>query len=199
MRMLDDWVPKCGLIGEARWPLTCQQASVQLRGFFSKKIFWFPMLLKKIFWFWWRKKKYDSEFLSYNLMLNSGEKINILTLVLSGNNFLNETTPRPPCKLNGRSLNQWVFFSWTGFTLKKCDSYGCMTNDIHVLLHDLLDCRQLYIDTSHLCHADEVGQLPWFYCPLGICYFESQLPIVLFFIFVSFTCIVFLKLQTTYK
>jgi hypothetical protein len=25
--------------------------------FFSKKIFWFPMLLKKIFWFWWRKKK----------------------------------------------------------------------------------------------------------------------------------------------
>ena len=24
-------------------------------GFFSKKIFWFPMLLKKIFWFWWRK------------------------------------------------------------------------------------------------------------------------------------------------
>jgi hypothetical protein len=25
--------------------------------FFSKKIFWFPMLLKKIFWFWWRKKQ----------------------------------------------------------------------------------------------------------------------------------------------
>ena len=24
--------------------------------FFSKKIFWFPMLLKKIFWLWWRKK-----------------------------------------------------------------------------------------------------------------------------------------------
>jgi hypothetical protein len=24
--------------------------------FFSKKIFWFPMLLKKIFGFWWRKK-----------------------------------------------------------------------------------------------------------------------------------------------
>ena len=33
------------------------------------------MLLKKIFWFWWREKKSDSEFLSYNLMLNSGEKI----------------------------------------------------------------------------------------------------------------------------
>ena len=43
--------------------------------FFSKKIFWFPMLLKIIFWFWWRKKKSDSEFLSYNLMLNSGKKI----------------------------------------------------------------------------------------------------------------------------
>jgi hypothetical protein len=26
-------------------------------GFFWKKIFWFPMLLKKIFWFWWKKKK----------------------------------------------------------------------------------------------------------------------------------------------
>jgi hypothetical protein len=44
--------------------------------FFSKNIFWFPMLLKKIIWFWWReKKKSDSEFLSYNLMLNSGKKI----------------------------------------------------------------------------------------------------------------------------
>ena len=28
-----------------------------IHGFFSKKIFWFPMLLKKIFWFWWREKK----------------------------------------------------------------------------------------------------------------------------------------------
>jgi hypothetical protein len=45
-------------------------------------------------------KKSDSEFLSYKLMLNSGEKkialcvtkkINILTLVLSENKFLNET------------------------------------------------------------------------------------------------------------
>jgi hypothetical protein len=43
-------------------------------GFFSKNIFWFPMLLKKIFWFWWGKKKSDSEFLSYNLMLISGKK-----------------------------------------------------------------------------------------------------------------------------
>jgi hypothetical protein len=35
------------------------------------------MLLKKIFWFWWRKKKKsDSEFLSYNLMLNAGSGYN---------------------------------------------------------------------------------------------------------------------------
>ena len=179
------------------WPVNKLQSSYVV--FFLKKYSDSQCCWKKYSDFGGGKKKSDSEFLSYNLMLYFGKKINILTLVLSGNNFLNETTPRPPCKLNGRSLNQWVFFSWTGFTLKKCDSYGCMTNDIHVLLHDLLDCRQLYIDTSHLCHADEVGQLPWFYCPLGICYFEIQLPIVLFFIFVSFTCIVFLKLQTTYK
>ena len=78
--------------------------------FFSKKIFWFPMMLKKIFWFWWRnKKKSDSEFLSYNLMLNSGKKIralrdkkiNILILVLSEKKIRNETKnhnppPTPP-------------------------------------------------------------------------------------------------------
>ena len=61
------------------------------------------MLLKKIFWFWWRKKKFDSEFLSYNLMLNSWKKIRalrdkniILTLVLSEKNFLNETKNHTP-------------------------------------------------------------------------------------------------------
>ena len=54
-----------------------------------------------------KKKKSDSELLSYNLMLNSGKtfcvarnkKINILTLVLSEKTFLNETktiTPPPP-------------------------------------------------------------------------------------------------------
>jgi hypothetical protein len=51
------------------------------------------------------KKKSDSEFLSYNLMLNSGGKklrfardknINILTLVLSENKFLNETKNHTP-------------------------------------------------------------------------------------------------------
>ena len=40
------------------------------------------MLLKKIFSFGGGKKKSDSEFLSYNLMLNSGKKINILTRVV---------------------------------------------------------------------------------------------------------------------
>jgi hypothetical protein len=54
------------------------------------------MLLKKIFRFWWRKKKKSgSEFLPYNLMLNSG-KINILTLVLSEKKILNETKNHNP-------------------------------------------------------------------------------------------------------
>ena len=82
--------------------------------FFSKQIFWFRMLLKIIFWFWWREKKSVSEFLSYNLMLNSWKKnshfatkkINIITLMLSGKKILNEAkNHNPPCKLNGRSLN----------------------------------------------------------------------------------------------
>ena len=43
------------------------------------------------------KKKSDSEFLSYNLMLNSEKKI------------LNETKNHNlPCKLNGRSLSHQV-------------------------------------------------------------------------------------------
>jgi hypothetical protein len=50
------------------------------------------------------KIKSDSEFLSYNLMLNSGKKIcalcdkkiNILTLVLSEKKFLNETKNHTP-------------------------------------------------------------------------------------------------------
>jgi hypothetical protein len=57
------------------------------------------MLLKKIFWFWWKKKKNLIQFLSYNLMINSGrkfralrdKKINILILVLSEKQILNET------------------------------------------------------------------------------------------------------------
>ena len=42
-------------------------------GFFSKKNILIPNVAEKIFRFWWRKKKSDSEFLSYNLMLNSGK------------------------------------------------------------------------------------------------------------------------------
>ena len=57
------------------------------------------MLLKKYSDFGGGKTKSDSEFLSYNQMLNSGKKcralrdkkINILTLVLSEKKFLNET------------------------------------------------------------------------------------------------------------
>ena len=37
-------------------------------------------------------------------MLNSANKINILTLVLSEKIFLNKTKNHNPCKLNGRSL-----------------------------------------------------------------------------------------------
>ena len=63
------------------------------------------------------KKKSDSEFLSYNLMLHSGKKFalcatktNILTLVLSEKKFLNEAkNHNPPFKLNGRSLNPTLF------------------------------------------------------------------------------------------
>ena len=65
-------------------------------GFFLKKIFWFPATEKKYSDFGGGKKKFDSEFLSYNLMLNSWKKIralrdkkNILTLELSEKTFLN--------------------------------------------------------------------------------------------------------------
>ena len=59
------------------------------------------------------KKIIDSEFLSCNLMLKSGRNIrtlrdkknNILTLVMSEKNILNETKNHNlPFKLNGRSL-----------------------------------------------------------------------------------------------
>ena len=45
------------------------------------------------------KKKSDSEFLPYNLMLNSVKKINILTLVLSEKKFLNETKNLTPLQV----------------------------------------------------------------------------------------------------
>jgi len=75
-------------------------------GFFLKKYSDSQCCRKKYSDFGRGKKKYDSEFLSYNLMLNSGEKkfavcatkkINILTLVLSEKKFLNEKkTHNPP-------------------------------------------------------------------------------------------------------
>ena len=62
------------------------------------------MLLKKYSDFGGEKKKSDSEFLSYNLMLNSVKKIctlrdqkkNILTLVLSEKKILNEKKNHSP-------------------------------------------------------------------------------------------------------
>ena len=70
----------------------------------------YGFFLKKYSDFGGGKKKCDSEFLSYNLMLNSGKKfalratkkINILTLVLSKKNFLNKTkkhNPPPPLQV----------------------------------------------------------------------------------------------------
>ena len=62
-------------------------------------------------------------------MLNSGKifalcatKKNILTLVLSEKNVLNETknhNPTPPFKLNGRSLNGYEM------TSRSCKVYTC--------------------------------------------------------------------------
>jgi hypothetical protein len=68
-------------------------------GFFLKKYSDSECCWKKYSDFGGGKKKSDSEFLSYNLMLNSGKKncalrdkkINILTLVLSEKKILNET------------------------------------------------------------------------------------------------------------
>jgi hypothetical protein len=67
--------------------------------FFSKKIFWFSMLLKKIFWFWWRIKK--------NLILFATKKINILTLVLSGKKILKETKNHKDCSFTSENLIWW--------------------------------------------------------------------------------------------
>ena len=74
--------------------------------FFSKKIFLIPNVAEKnILILVEKKKKSDLEFLSYSLMLKSGEKKNILTLVLFEKKILNETNNHnPPFKLNGRSL-----------------------------------------------------------------------------------------------
>ena len=65
-------------------------------GFFLKKYSDSQWCWKKYSDFGGGKKKFDSEFLSYNIMLNSGKKIralhdkkiNILTLVLSEKKFI---------------------------------------------------------------------------------------------------------------
>jgi len=76
--------------------------------FFSKKNILIPNVAEKnilILQLVEEKKNNLIEFLSYNLMLNSGEKkfalcttkkINILTLVLSEKKFLNETKNHNP-------------------------------------------------------------------------------------------------------
>jgi hypothetical protein len=86
---------------------------IVINGFFSKKNILIPNVAEKniLILEEEKKKKSDSEFLSYNLMLNSEEK-NILTLVLSEKNFVNEKKHiPPPCKLNGRSLSAFCY-SW---------------------------------------------------------------------------------------
>ena len=95
MSTVDDW---------CRWPLSivilgcyCRWLGndhLTWRGggvwFFSKNIFWFPMLLKKIFWIWWRKKKFWFRVFVIFWKTNSRfvrQKKNILTLVLSKKKF----------------------------------------------------------------------------------------------------------------
>ena len=67
------------------------------------------MLLKKnILILMEEEKKSDSEFLSYNLMLNSGKKL-ILTLVLSEKIFLNETkNHNPPLQVKWSVPKYWL-------------------------------------------------------------------------------------------
>ena len=61
---------------------------------FSKRNILIPNVAEKNILILVEEKKSDSEYLSYNLMLNSGKK-NILTLTKNH---------KPPCKLNARSL-----------------------------------------------------------------------------------------------
>ena len=79
-------------------------------GFFLNKYSDSQCCWKKYSDFGGGKKKSDSEFLSCKLTLNSGKK-NILTLVLSEKQILNEKkTHTPPFLLNGRSLIQYGLY-----------------------------------------------------------------------------------------
>ena len=81
------------------------------------------MLLKKYSDFGEGGKKSDSEFLSYNLMLNSGKKNCALhdkkhkysnSHVVREKKFWTKKKKHsplpPPCKLNGRSLNKFPMY-----------------------------------------------------------------------------------------
>ena len=73
------------------------------------------MLLNKYSGFGGGKKKSNSEFLSYNLMLNSGKKIRALrdkkkysnSRVVRKKNSERKKPIALPCKLNGRSLKNY--------------------------------------------------------------------------------------------
>ena len=82
------------------------------------------MLLKTIFWFWWRKKKSDSEFLSYNLMLNSGKKFR--TLRDKKNKYSNSRVVRKKIsERNKKKHNSPLQVKWSvpKFYLDFCSSY----------------------------------------------------------------------------
>ena len=114
-------------------------------GFFFFFNFWFPMLLKKIFWIWWRKKKWsDSDFLSYNLMLNSGKKIRALcdkenkysnSCVVRKKFFERNKKPYPPPSLQVKwSVPYWwsrgEIWCWTFLCVNLMEIYFLVSFDL---------------------------------------------------------------------
>ena len=68
-------------------------------------------------------------------MLNSGKKINILPLMLSEENFLNEIkNHNPPFKLNGRSLRQLlsIFFTKLIFFRQLLSTYFSWNHRLYI-------------------------------------------------------------------
>ena len=88
------------------------------------------MLLKKYSDFGGGKTKSDSEFLSYNQMLNSGIKIrdkkkNILTLVLSEQDFSTKRkTIIPPLQV------KWSVSKWFGLVIGMCRRFQQLFSSI---------------------------------------------------------------------
>ena len=85
-------------------------------------------------------------------MLNSGKKFefratkkNILTLVLSEQNFLNETkNHNPPCKLNGRSIT--CIYRYHKSTLSTVYIYRSqINNNLIMKQHYIFTCTCIYI------------------------------------------------------